>query len=123
MRQILLVDDDDLFGEVTQKSLARMGYAVVYARNGKEALQLYNPETIDLVVTDLIMPDKEGLELITELHRTHPEVKIIAMSGGGRNNPEVFLKAAKRFGAMKILAKPFPREALEQAVLECLEKP
>ncbi|MBI3878117.1 MAG: response regulator, partial [Verrucomicrobia bacterium] len=114
---------DDLFAEMIQKTLIRFGYEVVRARNGKEALELYDPQKVDLVLTDLIMPDKEGLELITELHRSHAGIKIIAMSGGGRNNPLAFLKAAEKFGATKILAKPFPQEALATAVRECLEKP
>lgn len=121
MKKILLVDDDDLFAEMVQKTLTRFGYEVVRARNGRDALQLYDPGATDLVMTDLIMPDKEGLELITELRRAHPGVKIIAMSGGGRNSPEAFLKAAQKFGAMKILAKPFPQEVLLGTVKDCLD--
>lgn len=123
MQTILLVDDDDLFIEMIQKSLLRLDYTVVCARNGAEALKLYDPEKIHLVLTDLIMPDMEGLELITELHRSHPGTKIIAMSGGGRNHEHVFLRAAQHLGAMKILPKPFPLEVLEQAVKDALAAP
>ena len=121
MKTILLVDDDELFGAMLEKTLIHFGYKVVRAHNGQEALDLYDARTVSLVLTDLIMPDKEGLELITELRRTNPAVKVIAMSGGGRNNPEVFLRAAQHLGALKILAKPFPQEALAKAVFECLE--
>ncbi|MFA6543185.1 MAG: response regulator [Limisphaerales bacterium] len=121
MKTILLVDDDELFGDMIQKTLLHLGYVVVRARDGNEALQLYDPLKVDLVLTDLIMPDKEGLELITELHRAHPGVKIIAMSGGGRNTPEEYLPVARFLGAMKTLTKPFRQEALAKALGECLE--
>lgn len=88
MKTILLVDDDELFGDMVKKTLVRLGYAVLRARNGNEALPLYDPVTVELVLTDLIMPDKEGMELISELRRAYPAVRIIAMSGGGRNTPE-----------------------------------
>ena len=120
MKKILLVDDDPLFAEMLQQALAVFGYAVVRARDGKEALLRYDPAVVDLVLTDLIMPDMEGVELILALHHRHPGVKVIAMSGGGRNVPDTYLRIAQRLGAMKTLAKPFPLETLRQAVAECL---
>ena len=121
MKTILLVDDDELFGDMVQRTLTKLGYAVLRARNGNEALQLYDPLKVDLVLTDLIMPDKEGLELIAELHRAHPAVKIVAMSGGGRNTPEEYLPIARHLGAMKTLTKPFQQEALAKALTESLD--
>lgn len=123
MKTILLVDDDELFADMVQKTLTKLGYAVLRARNGNEALQLYDPLKVDLVLTDLIMPDKEGLELISELHHAHPAVKIVAMSGGGRNTPEEYLPIARHLGAMKTLTKPFQQEALAKALAESLDKP
>ncbi len=120
MKTILLVDDDEPFAVMIHKTLTLLGYAVIRARNGNEALQLYSPQTVDLVLTDLIMPDKEGLELITELRRAHPTVKIIAMSGGGRNTPEEYLPIARLFGAMTTLAKPFHQDELAKALREGL---
>lgn len=120
MATILLVDDDELLGDMLQRVLRRSGHEVVRAFNGKEALQLYDPENIALVLTDLVMPEKEGLELISELHRMHPEVKIIAMSGGGRAGAENYLPVAKHFGAVCTLRKPFSIEVLMKAVTEAL---
>ena len=122
MTKILLVDDDDAFAEMTQKVLTACGYAVVRARNGKEALQLYDPQTVSLVLTDLIMPEMDGMELIVKLEQLDPAVRVIAMSGGGRANPEAYLPLAERLGAVKTLAKPFPLETLRQAVAECLDE-
>lgn len=123
MKTILLADDDDLFAEMIQQALVKFGYEVVHARNGNEALKLYDPQTIDLVLTDLIMPEREGVELIMTLRQRHPSVKVIAMSGGGLNQPNAYLSIAKRVGAVKTLAKPFPLEVLQLAVRECLDAP
>ena len=120
MKTILLVDDDDLFGDMVKKTLLHLGYAVVRAHNGNEALQLYDPLKVDLVLTDLIMPDKEGLELISELRHAHPTVKIIAMSGGGRNTPEEYLPIARLLGAVRTLTKPFEQEELAKALTDSL---
>ena len=120
--RILLVDDDHLFAEVIQNALTLFGYAVVRASDGKEALKLYEPQTFHLVITDLIMPDMEGVELIMKLQQRDPSVRVIAMSGGGRNNPEAYLAVAERIGAVKTLAKPFPLETLRVAVAECLDE-
>jgi CheY-like chemotaxis protein len=116
MRVILLVDDDDLFGGMVNKMLDRGGYEVIRTRSGKEALGLYDPQKVDLVLTDLMMPDMEGIELIIELRRRHPGIKIIAMSGGGKNRPEAYLSVARRLGAARTLAKPFSNEELFTAI-------
>ena len=120
---ILLVDDDVLFGGTLQNVLRVLGYTVLRAQNGREALALYDPQTVALVLTDLIMPDMEGVELIIALRQRHPSVKVIAMSGGGRNQPEAYLKIAHQVGAVKTLAKPFPLATLRVTVAECLAAP
>ena len=117
--RILLVDDD-LFAGVVGRFLNVLGYEVVRASNGKQALKLYHPTAFSLVVTDLIMPNVEGLELITKLHRAHPGAKIIAMSGGGRNRPDIYLPIAQMAGALRTLAKPFPLTELQPAIGDCL---
>lgn len=117
---VLLVDDDDLFAEMARKFLRSAGYTVKRARNGEEALRLYDPAVFTLVVTDLIMPGVEGVELILALRRAHPGVRIIAMSGGGHNLPDIYLNLARLGGAMRTLAKPFPLEELRRAVEDCL---
>ena len=118
--KILIADDEDLFAVMLQRSLVMFGYEVIRARNGKDALKLYDPLTIGLVITDLIMPDMEGVELIVALRKVNPAVKVIAMSGGGRNHPEAYLSIAQKVGALKTLAKPFPITGLVEAVEECL---
>lgn len=120
---IMVVDDDEHFARITERALTAFGYSVVPARNGVEALKLYHADTIQLVLTDLIMPDMEGVELIVTLRRLNPSVKVIAMSGGGRNNPAAYLPIAQRVGAMKTLAKPFSLEELRQTVADCLASP
>ncbi|TXT46335.1 MAG: response regulator receiver [Limisphaerales bacterium] len=116
MKHILFVDDDDEFAQTMMRALAASGYLVTRAHNGKEAMQLYAPTTHDLVITDLIMPEMEGVELIVKLRQMHPGTKIIAMSGGGRNEPEAYLSVARRLGACRLLAKPFPLAELMEAV-------
>lgn len=116
MSRILLVDDDESFRKMLRITLGKMGHQVVEAPNGKEALKLFQDSPPDLVMTDLIMPEKEGLETIRELRRSNPMVKIIAMSGGGRVNPGDFLKVAKILGANTVLAKPFTNEELTAAL-------
>ena len=98
MRQLLLVDDDDSFRKMLMLTLTRMGYNVMEARNGREALILHRHLLPDVVLTDIIMPEKEGLETIEELRRAYPAIKIIAMSGGGRGSATDYLKVARLDG-------------------------
>lgn len=107
MSRILLVDDDDPFRKMLRLSLIRLGHDVVEVGNGKDAVRLINERLPDLLITDLVMPEKEGLETIDEVRRKHPKLKIIAMSGGGRVNATDYLKIARAMGADKVLAKPF----------------
>src|SRR5687768_12074125 len=92
MPKILLIDDDDAFRKVVRLALTSMGHDVIEACDGGEGLRLLKANSIDLVLTDLIMPDKEGIETIMEIQRMRPELKIIAMSGGGRISPKVLLR-------------------------------
>jgi DNA-binding NtrC family response regulator len=101
-------------------TLAKLGYQVVEAANGHEALERQQTEPAVVMVTDLIMPDMEGIETIQEFHSRHPAVKIIAMSGGGRANAVDFLKVASVFGAARTLAKPFAISDLAAAIIELL---
>ena len=123
MNKILVVDDDVPFAEMMLKALRAFGYEPIKAGTGKQALHLYDPQTVDLVITDLIMPDMEGMELMMALRRRNPKVRIIAMSGGGRNKPDAYLNLAQKLGALKTLAKPFPLETLREAIKGCLAEP
>jgi len=105
-------------------SLESYGYLVTEAGDGKEGLASYKASPADLVITDLVMPEKEGLETIRELRKTNPQVKIIAMSGGSRSNAGENLKIAKLFGAAALVSKPFEVSKLAQTIAELLgERP
>ena|SRR5688572_13464508 len=116
MLKILLVDDDDALRKLLRLALVKLGHAVVEARNGKEALALQRKEPFELILTDLIMPEKEGLETIEEFREKFPEVRIIAMSGGGRVSATDYLKIAKVMGADGILTKPFSNDEMAAAI-------
>ena len=122
MPRILLVDDDDAFRKVMRLTLVEMGYTVVEARNGREALERFEQEPAELMLTDLIMPEKEGIEPLMELRAKHPAVKIIAFSGGGRMNASACLRMAKMMGADRTLAKPFSSAGLAAVLDELLGK-
>ena len=116
MNKILLVDDDDEFRRMLRLTLVRLGYEVIEARNGREALHLQRVAENEVMITDLIMPDQEGLETIMAFRREFPAVRIIAMSGGGRINATDFLNMAKLFGASQTLTKPFSNPELTMAL-------
>ena len=120
MTRILLVDDDDLSRTTVHQMLERAGHDVRSTDSGREALTLYRADPAELVVTDLIMPDTDGLELIQELRKHHAAVRILAISGGGRVNANEYLTVARRFGASGVLAKPFSNQELREAVTAAL---
>ena len=107
MTRIFVIDDDSEIRDVLKDILARSGYEVMVAADGAEALTLQKATPADLIITDIIMPQKEGLETIMEYRRDFPSVKIIAMSGGGKVEPETYLEAANLLGAQAALSKPF----------------
>ncbi len=120
MRKILIIDDEPYILLMLKKMLEKAGFEVDLASNGREGMALFQKDSADLVITDIIMPDKEGLELILEMKKLRPELKIIAMSGGGRISPESYLECARHFGAEKVFQKPFRQKDLVSAVLELL---
>ena len=120
MSLILIVDDEDLFRKMLTLRLTRMGFEVAEARNGNEALQLHQRLHPDVMLTDLIMPEMEGIETIRRLKARFPSAKIVAMSGGGRLPAGDYLKMATIMGADRVLAKPFSNEELKVAVEEVL---
>ena len=116
MIRILLVDDDDMSRGAIHKMLERAGYAVESTSDGDEVIRMYGQEAADLVITDLIMPDKDGLEIIQDLRRLNPQVRILAISGGGRVDANEYLAVARKFGAVEVLSKPFTKDDLRKAV-------
>ena len=115
-RHILVVDDDPDIRAVITINLTRLGHRVSTAADGRAATAAVASTKFDLVITDLLMPDKEGLELIKELRATSASMPIIAMSGGGRNAPGGYLDIARRFGAQAVLKKPFASAELAKAI-------
>lgn len=123
MARILLIDDDDQFRMLLRKMLEKAGYKdIEEANDGRTGMKLFRQRPFDLVITDIIMPDKEGIETIMELTSEYPQMKIIAMSGGGRVGPQGYLEMAKRLGASRTLEKPFKYSDFLDIVQELLNE-
>ncbi len=122
MARILIIDDNDEFRDMLTTTIKRNGYEVVSASDGKEGIDLYREKPADLIITDIIMPNKEGIEVIFEFHKDFPDTKIIAISGGGGGSAEDYLKMAGLAPNVKCtLQKPFAMKDLLQAVKEVLD--
>ena len=106
MARILIVDDDESIRRTLRRMLEPVGYDVVEAADGREGVELYKEDSVDLVLMDLIMPEKEGIQAAAELRHYDPEVKIIAISGGGRIGNIQVLRIAQKFGIEHALPKP-----------------
>jgi CheY-like chemotaxis protein len=107
MPGILIVEDDNEMREMLKIALIRRKYTIIEASNGKEAITRFKPSITDLVITDLIMPDDDGLKVIMTLRQLKPSIKIIAISGGGKAGPGNYLNLAKALGADATYSKPF----------------
>ncbi len=121
MARILVIDDNDEFRTVFREMLEKGGYEVVEASNGDAGIALYRQAPTDIVITDIVMPGKEGVETMVELRREFPNVKLIAMSGGGFEDPQTYLEGAKLIGgAVRTFAKPFSMDAMFKAIKEII---
>jgi len=120
MATILVIDDDEKIVEGFSIILAKEGYSILTGSNGNECLKLCGEQKVDLVILDIVMPEKEGLETIQDMKKRFPGIKIIAMSGGGKVGPENYLLIAGALGAQKALKKPCSREDILSAVQEVL---
>jgi CheY-like chemotaxis protein len=123
MASILLIDDDEILRNMTAMLLLSAGHTVDTANNGNAGLALYKSRLHDLVITDIVMDEMDGLKLIDELRQTEPRPRVIAISGGHRFSQPVYLPAAKRLGAERILAKPIMPNVLLQTVADVLAEP
>lgn len=111
--KILVIDDDAAVRKFIATTLKRENYSVYEAENGEEGLRVFQEERdIAVIITDLIMPEKEGIETIIELKKLNPAVKIMAISGGGKVGPENYLVLADALGANATLKKPFSGKEL-----------
>ncbi len=122
MARILVVDDESDIRTLVSRILKQAGHDVFEAAEGNEAVSLFRKHLPDLLITDIIMPEKEGLETISELRRDFPNIRIVAISGGGKSlDREACLQFAKSLGANRALAKPFSKQELLDAVQDVLE--
>jgi CheY-like chemotaxis protein len=119
MANILVIDDDEQLRELLTTLLTSAGHVVTTAGNGQEGVERFRAEPADLVITDIVMPDQEGIETIIKLRSEYPDLGIIAMSGGASHSA-TWLSIAAKLGASRTLAKPFPIAQLTEAVTAVL---
>ena len=115
-QRILVVDDQKMMQDVVARALRRAGYFVVTASNGQEALEKFHSFSPDLVITDVVMPEKDGIELTKAIRSLNPDVKILAMSGYDGTNVTDFLSIVRHLGADDVLGKPFDFNRLRAKV-------
>lgn len=123
MADILVVDDEPLICEMLDVFLSRVGHNVTTAEDGEKALTSLNGKSVDLVVVDIVMPEKDGLETISTLRKTFPNIKIIAISGGSRIGDYDFLAMAKKLGACETFYKPLDNQQLLEAIEKHMNAP
>ena len=116
MAKILLVEDDDLVRDMLTQILQRASHEVICATNGEEAMEYLKKDKPDIMVTDIIMPKKSGITLISEVRDRHPTMEIIAISGGGRLDPTGYLDLSETLGASVSFEKPIDNNALLMAI-------
>lgn len=119
--RILLVDDDEVLRVVQSDFLRRFGYEIHAAEDGRAAMKYLAAQSVDLVVTDMVMPGSDGVEVIRHIRKTYPQLKIIAISGGGATKRDLLLDIARVLGVARTLEKPFTMTALLKAVRETIE--
>ncbi len=120
MSTIMVIDDDPSILTMIEEVLIDEKYMVVKAESGEKAIALLPDARVDLIITDILMPNIDGMEVISKVKGHYPNVKVIAMSGGGRIGPQSYLPLAELIGADSVLDKPFPIELLVSQVGELL---
>jgi DNA-binding response OmpR family regulator len=122
MTRILVIDDDEIVRETIGEVLEQAGYEVVYASDGRRGISSFKKLQPALVITDIIMPETEGIETMLEIKRLSPTVPVLVISGGARIVDLDFLDSARKLGADDVLAKPFDDEELLARVRHCLKE-
>lgn len=122
MEKILVIDDEPVIRIILKQLFEENGYDVCEASDGKQGIALFKKEKPDLVITDLIMPDEEGLEVMKKIKQMLPDAKIIAISGGGIGSAQVYLSLAKKMGASHVFEKPFDAKQMLATVQDMLSK-
>ena len=120
MALVLIVDDDPQMLRLLTDVVQLDNHDVLLAQDGEMALKYFAHQTPDLIITDILMPNKEGLELISEIREKFPKLKIIAYSGGGSTDPQSYLEFASGMGADKVFSKPMPLALLRQEIRDLL---
>ncbi len=116
MKKVLIIEDDQSFRLILSQMITKAGLKSAVARDGQEGMEMFRTGDYDLVITDIIMPIMEGIETIIELHKLDPNVKIIAISGGGQMEPEKYLNTALALKVNAVLKKPFSYKELLKAI-------
>jgi DNA-binding response OmpR family regulator len=122
MALIMLVDDDPQMLRLLRDVIELDGHRALLAEDGEIALGYFKENMPDLVITDILMPNKEGLEFISEVRELHPSLKIIAYSGGGSSDPESYLEFASGMGADRVFTKPMPLAELRAQIKQLLSE-
>ncbi len=120
MHRLLVIDDDPLVRATLVAILEGAGYAVTEANDGHHGLAIFDTVQPDLVITDIVMPEVEGIETIRQMRLKAPTLPILAISGGGRGTAPDYLRMAQRLGATDVLAKPFEADDLVAVVARCI---
>lgn len=120
LKNILLVDDEESIRKMVRAVLGEGRYSFAEASNGVEALKIMETQSFDLILTDVIMPDCDGIELVLKVRKKLPDIKVIVMSGGGRVRADHYLNLAEKLGAARVFEKPFNTAELRETVAELL---
>jgi len=122
MAKILVIDDEKIVRMAITHKLKKEGHEVIEAEDGEEGIEKYREDPADLIITDIIMPNKEGFETIKDLNNEFPDAKIVAMSGGGKNSSENYLDIAKKFNVVDVFEKSFEWEEMLKIVRKLFPK-
>jgi len=120
IKNLIIVDDEKMVREILKRQFEKEGFNVFDTPSGRACLEHCNQENIDLIITDIIMPDMEGIELISQVKKKFPKIKIFAISGGGQIKPEGYLDIADKLGALRTFTKPFKLNEITRAVKEAV---
>jgi CheY-like chemotaxis protein len=122
MNHILLIDDEEEVRSTWRDMLEQAGYEVAEAANGRQAVTMFETDPAEMVITDIIMPELDGIDMIIELRRRWPSVQIVAISGGGISRQLNILELSKKVGADRVLAKPVTANDLTDTVQGLLDQ-
>jgi DNA-binding response OmpR family regulator len=121
MARILIIEDDDEVRDFLESVLSRAGHEIASAANGRTGIQVFRSRPFDLVITDIIMPEKDGIETIMDMKREQRDLKVLAISGGGRAEPDNYLESARLLGADATMKKPFTHQEMLETIRALLD--